>query len=90
MNFTRVLGQEIAIADHFAQHNVDSLAALELSIALSKSIGKELPSTLIFDFPSVNELGATPTDQILSPKMMNSPGVLCTHIADLVVPRQEG
>ena len=66
---TRVLGQDIAVADHFAQYNIDSLAALELSNALSKSIGKELPGTLVYDFPSVKEL-AQHLHQILSPSGM--------------------
>ena len=82
---TRVLGQEFATCDHFAQHNVDSLAALELSIALSKSIGKELPGTLVFDFPSVKEL-AQHLHKILIPNEQDG-RVVQAHAA-LVVPGQ--
>ena len=80
---TRVLGQEIAVADHFAQHSIDSLAALELSTALSKSIGKELPGTLVFDYPSVKDL-AQHLHNIVIPKDEDR-GLLETHAA-LVVP----
>ena len=83
---TRVLGQDIAVADHFAQYNIDSLAALELSTALSKSIGKELPGTLVYDFPSIKEL-AQHLHQILSPNGIAAHPMQA--LAASVVPRQE-
>ena len=83
---TRVLGQDTAVTDHFAQHNIDSLAALELSTALSKLIGKELPSTLVYDFPSIKEL-AQHLHQILSPIKLAARPVQAN--AALVIPRQD-
>lgn len=49
-------GENVESHSHFADYHFDSLAAVELSASLGKSLGKELPGTLIYDFPSVQSV----------------------------------
>jgi acyl carrier protein len=50
---SEVLGADIGADGHFAAGHFDSLAAVELSNILGKMVGRELPGTLVFDYPSV-------------------------------------
>ena len=47
------LGEDIEAASPFAQYHFDSLAAVEVSNSLGRSIGKDLPGTLMYDYPSM-------------------------------------
>ena len=53
-----VLGQDLGAGGRFAAGGLDSLAAVELASGIGKAVGRELPSTLAFDFPSVPEAAA--------------------------------
>ena len=46
------VGEEVPLMDA----GLDSLGAVELRNSLSKTAGMELPSTLVFDYPSVGAL----------------------------------
>ena len=51
-----VAGESVESHSHFADCHFDSLGAVELSASLGKSLGKDLPGTLIYDFPSVHSV----------------------------------
>lgn len=53
-----VLGQDLGAGGRFAAGGLDSLAAVELASGIGKAVGRELPSTLAFDYPSVPEAAA--------------------------------
>jgi len=53
-----VLGQDLGAGGRFAAGGLDSLTAVELASGIGKAIGRELPSTLAFDYPSVPEAAA--------------------------------
>ena len=50
------LGEDIEPTSPFAQYHFDSLAAVEVSNSLGRSIGKDLPGTLMYDYPSIVDL----------------------------------
>ncbi len=50
------LGEDIEATSPFAQYHFDSLVAIEVSTSLGRSIGKDLPGTLMYDYPSIVEL----------------------------------
>ncbi len=52
---SELLGEDIGVDGHFAAGHFDSLAAVELSNSLGKAIGRDLPGTLVFDYPSVSD-----------------------------------
>ena len=51
-----VLGSVVPPAEPLMAAGLDSLGAVELKNALETHLGLELPSTLIFDYPSVNAI----------------------------------
>ena len=50
------IGENIEETCRFAQYHFDSLAAVEVSNSLGRSIGKDLPGTLMYDYPSIEEI----------------------------------
>ena len=50
------LGEDIEATSPFAQYHFDSLVAMEVSTSPGRSIGKDLPGTLMYDYPSIVEL----------------------------------
>ncbi len=65
---TRVLGlssPEILSSRHgFFEMGMDSLTSLELRNALQRELGRPLPSTLTFDYPTVEQLSAWLNDEL--------------------------
>jgi thioester reductase-like protein len=64
----RIAPYELDPTAPLARYGLDSLNALELSVALSEATGLEVPEDLFLDSPSLNDLaaqlgGATPTDE---------------------------
>lgn len=62
-----ILGEDIGADGHFAAGHFDSLAAVELSNLLSKLTGRDLPGTLVFDYPSVADV-ARHLSSLMAPK----------------------
>ena len=65
-----IIGEDVEVNSHFAQYKLDSLAAIELSTSLGKTLGKDLPGTLIYDYPSIEEVA------IFLHKLLSSDNVL--------------
>ncbi len=42
----------------FDEYGLDSVAAVALSGALGDWLGRDLPGTLLYDYPTINELAA--------------------------------
>ena len=67
------LGQALPADGVFAAGAFDSLSAVELSNAVSTAIGRDLPGTLVYDYPSVASMSAhvasllAPSDHFLAP-----------------------
>jgi acyl carrier protein len=55
-NARAVVGESVESHSHFADYHFDSLAAVEISTSLGKAIEKDLPVTLVYDFPSVQSV----------------------------------
>ncbi|KAK9803914.1 hypothetical protein WJX72_004698 [[Myrmecia] bisecta] len=53
-----VSGEDLGPEGRFSDGHFDSLSAVELANSISKSIGRDLPGTLVFDYPSVADLAA--------------------------------
>lgn len=51
-----VLGHEVGADDALMAAGLDSLGSVELKNALERRAGVELPSTLVFDYPTINAL----------------------------------
>ena len=51
-----LLGEQLDDGDSFAASGLDSLSAVELASSLGRSLGLELPGTLVFDYPSVSAM----------------------------------
>jgi acyl carrier protein len=47
---------EIEVTSSFANFGLDSRTAVSLSSELEKLLGQELPPTLIWDFPTINDV----------------------------------
>lgn len=66
-----VLGVELGLDQPLMAAGLDSLGATELQQSLADSLGIELPSTLVFDYPTidaiteylVNKISGVPTEQ---------------------------
>ena len=69
---SEVLGEDIGPEGHFAAHQFDSLAAVELSSSLGRAAGCELPATLVFDYPSV-EAAAIYVHGLMQPQQATRP-----------------
>ena len=65
-----IIGEDVEVNSHFAQYKLDSLAAIELSTSLGRTLGKDLPGTLIYDYPSIEEVA------IFLHKLLSSDNVL--------------
>ena len=50
------IGEDVQVTSQFAQYHFDSFAAIEISNSLGRSIGKELPGTVMYDYPSIEEV----------------------------------
>jgi acyl carrier protein len=48
--------EEIDPAEPFARYGLDSAGAVELATALERELGRELPGTLFYDYPSARDL----------------------------------
>ena len=51
-----ILGEQLGDSDSFSAGGFDSLSAVALSSSLSSTLGKELPGTLMYDYPSVSAM----------------------------------
>ena len=51
-----IIGEQLGDGDSFAASSLDSLSAVELASTLGRSLGLELPSTLVYDYPSVSAM----------------------------------
>ncbi|MDC1215733.1 KR domain-containing protein, partial [bacterium] len=51
-----ILGTDVAIDAPLIDAGLDSLSAVELNDAISSAVGIELPSTIMFDYPSVGAM----------------------------------
>ena len=63
----------------------DSLSAVELSNKIGQAVGLDLPSTLVFDYPSVGAISAYLMTKI-APKQAASSAAAVTHITDITLP----
>lgn len=69
---SEVLGEDIGPDGHFSAGHFDSLAAVELANLLGNAAGRELPGTLVFDYPSVAAL-AQHLHGLMQPKQAHAP-----------------
>lgn len=53
---TGVLAKQIDIDTTFADFGLDSRTAVSISSELERMLGRELPPTLIWDFPTIKEV----------------------------------
>ena len=51
-----ILGEQLGDGDSFPAGGLDSLSAVELASSLGRSLGLDLPGTLVFDYPSVSAM----------------------------------
>lgn len=49
----QILGEDVTSDNAFPASSFDSLSAVELSNSISKTFGRDVPSSLVFDYPSV-------------------------------------
>lgn len=79
-----IVGDDVGANSQFAQYAFDSLAAVELSTSLGRSIGKEVPGTLIFDHPSIPDaakyLHNLLDEDLPAGKMKDNEGLATLHI----------
>lgn len=60
----KILGRRIGEASNFFAEGMDSLAALELTVAIEESLGVNCFMEDIFDAPSVAELSARLSERV--------------------------
>lgn len=58
-----ILGSPVEVTAPLMTAGLDSLSAVEFRNALSSKLGMELPSTLVFDFPTVKAISQFVSDQ---------------------------
>jgi 3-oxoacyl-(acyl-carrier-protein) synthase/acyl carrier protein len=59
-----ILGTDVAIDEPLVDAGLDSLSAVELNDTISSAVGMELPSTMMFDYPSVGAMSDFVVSQI--------------------------
>ena len=74
-----VLGASPGSDEPLMDAGLDSLGAVELRNGLAKSVGMELPGTLVFDYPSVTALAG-----YLSQQMADAGGVVSDDASTMV------
>ena len=77
-----VLGAAVGLEDPLMAAGLDSLGAVELRNALEQSAGVELPSTLVFDYPTVAALTGFLAGK-LAPAHSEAPSAAPTAVAGL-------
>ena len=63
----------------FSAGSFDSLSAVELSTGIAAALNLQLPSTLVFDYPSVSALAAH-LHSLLAPAAAAAVSVAPTHV----------
>lgn len=48
----------VSLDTSFDEYGIDSVAAVEISADLSELLERDLPGTLLYEFPTINELSA--------------------------------
>jgi NADPH:quinone reductase-like Zn-dependent oxidoreductase/NADP-dependent 3-hydroxy acid dehydrogenase YdfG/acyl carrier protein len=57
----------------FTNLGVDSLMAVEMRNALASSLGRQLPPSLIYDYPNISTLAAFVASELMGPSSSNQP-----------------
>lgn len=77
-----VLGSSVGGDDPLMQAGLDSLGSVELKNALERRSGVELPSTLVFDYPTVNALSGFLAGKLTSSSSAVAGSAAATREAD--------
>ena len=100
----QLVGQEVDPEEPLMAAGLDSLAAMELQNMISASMGVELPSTLVFDYPSVRamsgfieaQMGVASAEAPAAAAVLRGPsapaqgGARSAHLAGLAARMPEG
>ena len=83
-----VLGHVVGVDDPLMATGLDSLGAVELRNTLEQSAGVQLPSTLVFDYPSVDALTGFLVGK-LAPTTEATPGMTVVEKLGIAVPARQ-
>merc|ERR1711927_49424 len=88
----QLVGQEVDPEEPLMAAGLDSLAAMELQNMISASMGVELPSTLVFDYPSVRAMSGFIESQmgVAPAEAPAQGGARSAHLAGLAARMPEG
>ena len=83
-----ILGKEVSSTEPLMAAGLDSLSSVEFKNSLESKLAVQLPSTLVFDYPSVNAIAELiSSQQAAEPKQQSAATPSAAELAEKVLPQ---
>ena len=76
-----LIGQEVGIEHQFMEYGMTSNQAVEFSVEIEEAFGLSLPSTLIFDYPTISDVSDYLEEKITTSEMQATAATEATDLS---------